>query len=100
MSVSLTATAEADLNEILDYIAEHDGVGRALRVHARIRAAFNQLATEPKMGHCRPDLTGSNVRWWRVLKFLVLYEPAADGIMVLRIIHGARDVPTLLENGI
>ena len=45
--VELTAAAERDVDEIVQYIAGHDLPDRALRVLEGIEAAVNGLATEP-----------------------------------------------------
>ena len=33
-------------------------------------------------------------------KHLIFYRPAADGIEVIRVIHGARDIDSVLESGL
>lgn len=59
-------------------------------------AGFNDLARQPKMGAPlslkHPDL--AHVRKWRVKGFDnhgVFYEPAADGVLILRVLHAASD---------
>ena len=42
----LTETAEAELGEILLYVADRDGVERALHVHDRFVRAFELLAAQ------------------------------------------------------
>ena len=58
-----TDTAEDGLDEILHYVAEQDGVERALHVHGKFVGAFEQLAAMPGSGAKRPELTGDRIRW-------------------------------------
>ncbi len=93
----LTETAEAELAEILLYVADRDGVERALYVHGRFVQAFELLAAQQGAGTTRPNLTGEHVRWWFVFKWVVIYDPESSPIGILRVIHGARDLERLLR---
>jgi toxin ParE1/3/4 len=66
---------------------------------------FTQLEQMPGMGHryesTQPRLAG--VRVWSVKGFpnhLVFYRPVQGGIEVILVIHGARDIPTVLAQEI
>lgn len=91
----LTQTAEAELAQILEYIAQHDGIDRALRVHAKFADAFDTLASSPRIGSLKPHLTPKNIRWWPVFKFLIVYDASSSPLTILRVIHGARDLARL-----
>ena len=93
----LTETAEAELDEILRYVVDRDGLDRALYVHDRFVHAFELLTAQPGSGTTRPDLTGGHVRWWFVFKWVVIYDPERSPISILRVIHGARDLERLLR---
>ncbi|HEY7118672.1 MAG TPA: type II toxin-antitoxin system RelE/ParE family toxin, partial [Tepidisphaeraceae bacterium] len=88
--------AKADLDEAADYIAR-DNVDAALRLYQAARDAFKLLADFPRLG---PEFPTNNpavagLRIWPIKGFrnyLVCYLPLADGVEVLRVIHGARDV--------
>lgn len=59
--------------------------------------AIGKLATMPQMGAVREsaDPTLAGLRQWpikRFRNFLIIYRPLRDGIVVVRILHGARDV--------
>ncbi|MEM6454500.1 MAG: type II toxin-antitoxin system RelE/ParE family toxin [Acidobacteriota bacterium] len=94
----LTEIAEDELEEILGFIAEHDGSSRAERVLVRFLDAFEHLAYSPRMGRRRQQLTGDTLRWWPVARFMVLYDPEADPLTVLRILHGARDLNRIFRD--
>lgn len=86
MSYRLTPTAERDLREILQYIAEEDGIDRALHVHEKFVEAFELIGTSPGVGRLREDLTGATVRW-TVFKFVLIYESQRSSVVILRVLH-------------
>ena len=92
----LTPTAEGDLREILQYVAEHDGLDRALRVHELLEHSFKLLASAPRSGRVRKELTGTSLRWWTVSGFVVVYEAEHSAIKILRVLHGMRDLDALM----
>jgi toxin ParE1/3/4 len=80
-----------------------DNLEVALRVYARIREAFEFVATHPGAGaKCEvvnPRLIG--LRYWPVTNYrnyLVLYRPLDDGAEILRVIHGAQDLARLVPD--
>lgn len=86
--------AEADLVDIWIYIAT-DSPAAAERVILRIEAAENQLAEFPEMAQPRDDLL-PGVRAWAVGDYLIFYRIEPDAVVILRILHGARDLGDLL----
>lgn len=94
----LTSKARSDLFGILDYIAS-DNPDAADRVEAAILADLDLLAANPRAGHIRADLTERPVRFWSVQRYpnyLIIYNPDSSPLMVLRILHAARDTTRLL----
>jgi toxin ParE1/3/4 len=85
--------ARADLNEIWDYIAA-DNIAAADRVAARFDSIFDLLAQRPRMGRLRDEIA-EGVRTFPAGNYLLLYRPTNDGIDVLRVIHGARDLGSI-----
>lgn len=97
-----TGLVEVDLLEHLDYIAVNNP-DAALRFVDTVEQAFARLSEMPEIGSLRefanPRLAG--VRAWPVPKFsryLIFYPVTQDSIRILRVLHGARDIPSLLEN--
>lgn len=91
--VKLLPAARKDLDGIADDIAEASGnvevaAGFVRRVYARCKLQ----ATRPLIGELRPEL-GPRVRQCFVGNYIVFYEPIENGIRVLRVIHGNRDIP-------
>ena len=67
-------------------------------MEADIFDACQRLAQKPNLGHFRRDLTDKPVRFFAVRgTYLVVYDPDTLPLEVLRVLHGARDVPTELE---
>ena len=86
--------AENDLDEIWWYIAQ-DSPHQADRFLDRLQERFLALADFPKMGTSRDDLQ-AGLRSQPVGNYLIFYFPLADGIEIVRVLHGSRDVASLL----
>lgn len=59
------------------------------------------LARSPHAGQARPDLTRRALRFWTVSPFknyVVVYDPDTQPLRILRILHGARNIPALLQD--
>ena len=98
--VTLSRAAAADLEAIDDYTIEHFGIEPAIRATERFRETFQALTEMPRSGQLRKEISppGREYRYRTVLgSFVVVYEPADDGIRVARIIHGARNLVAELE---
>lgn len=89
--------AETDLRAIQTYLVAEAGARLARKVMHEIREAIRFLASHPAAGHLRQDLADYPLRFWPVYSYLVIYDPSRKPIEVLRILHGAQDVATLLE---
>lgn len=91
--IILTPAAEDDLVAIWRYVvAESHNEGTANRLLDDIGGKSQLYAERPELGELRPDLA-PGVRCFPVGQYVVFYRPAADGIDVLRILHGMRDIP-------
>lgn len=84
-----------DLQGIWDFIAA-DSPQAADRVVAELFESFQQLAERPGMGHARRDLTERDVRFWPVGSYLVVYREHPLPLQIVAILHGARDVPSVI----
>ncbi len=87
----LTHAAANDLREIRDFLARRD-LAAARAVLDELEQALRELAEMPELGHRRPDLTDANLRFWRVFDYLVVYDAYRHPIVVVRVLHGRRDV--------
>jgi toxin ParE1/3/4 len=93
-----TPASRTDIVEILLHLRRHSR--RAARsLHAAIDETLRLLAEYPGAGKSRdelaPRLRSLPVRRYR--QYMIYYRPIADGIEVIRVIHGAREVRNLRE---
>lgn len=93
----LTEDADADINALWLYIAEHRSPNAADRLADRIYDAFELLAQNPFMGHQREDLTDRPVRFWNVRRYTIVYRPLPPPLRIIAILHGARDFAPILD---
>lgn len=91
--IQRTAQAEEDLIEIWIYIAQNNP-GAADRVLDDIEQLFHALGDNPLMGRLRPDIA-PELRYFTVGNYLILYRTVPDGVRIVRVIHGARDLSHL-----
>lgn len=91
----LTPAAKEDLDEIADFIRQ-DSPDAAIRVLRKLRESMRKLAGMPEMGHLREDLADEPLRFWPVYSYLIIYRPETRPIQILRVLHGARDVRSIL----
>ncbi|HWF78157.1 MAG TPA: type II toxin-antitoxin system RelE/ParE family toxin [Caulobacteraceae bacterium] len=95
LPVRRTNRAETDLDEIWLRIAQ-DNIAAAEEFAERVEAAENRLGRFPEIGQARPDLA-DDVRHWPLPPYLILYRVEQDCVLVVRIVHGARDLPRLFR---
>jgi toxin ParE1/3/4 len=93
--------ADQDLDDQAGYLAQHASLETALRFYDAAAATFEKVARMPGLGQQRestnPRLAG--LRVWRVEGFekhLIFYRPAGDAIEIVRVLHGARDIDTIM----
>ena len=86
--------AECDLDEIWWYIAQ-DNPRNADSFLDRIQERFISLADFPQLGTGRDELK-TGLRSQPLGNYLIFYFPLNDGIEVVRVLHGARDIGHLL----
>ncbi len=87
--------AQTDILEAWDFIAD-DSVSAADRWVDHLDEQFRLLATQPMMGRAREELA-PGVRSFPVGQFVIFYVPLHDGIDVVRVLHGARDVGVMFD---
>jgi toxin ParE1/3/4 len=95
--VELSGEAERDLEEIGDYIAR-DNPRRALSLVAELRAKCLDLAQGPLGYPLAPRYETQGVRRRLHGAYLIFFHANADKIVVLHILHGARDYGAILSS--
>lgn len=85
-----TATAEQDIDDILDYLDRHSPPA-ADRFAADLDARCQLLTTQPNTGRARDNLV-PGMRSVVVGNYLVFFLATDDDLFVVRVLHGARNV--------
>lgn len=95
----ISPKADRDLDAQFLYFAE-ESVDLARRYFTAAQNTLERLAQMPELGAVygfeRTEL--ADVRVWPVREFgnhLVFYRPVPGGIEVVRVLHGARDIPAV-----
>jgi toxin ParE1/3/4 len=101
MSITYAASALADLDNIEDDLLQvgthvlrlfHRRLARALGLYERFpHAAEEYRPPDPRF----PGMRHFVIR--RFESYVVFYEPVADGIRVIRVLHSARNFATLFN---
>lgn len=77
-----------DLDAIYEYISQ-DNRSAARRFLGKLHDRFRMLARQPLLGERHPGV-GQDLRLFSFTSYVILYKPLANGVEVLRVIHGAR----------
>jgi len=100
--VFVRARARRDILSNAAYIEEHGGEETAQRFLDATQRTFEALAKMPKLGVLcafrSPALR--HLRRWPVKGFenwLIFYLPKRRGVEIIHLIHGARDIESLLD---
>jgi len=101
-TLRLTPQADIDLTEHTTYLAQRDQKS-AERFLNSIQSDLQNLCLHPELGNERyRDLLpeAGPIRYFPVSNgfsnWLIFYVYASSSILVIRIIHGSRDIPDLL----
>lgn len=94
-TILVTPLAQEDLGGIWDYVAE-SGVERADQLLDLIYEKCQRLAEYPEMGRARHELL-IDLRSFTVKNYVIFYQPTDDGIEVLRVLYGARDIHRVFD---
>ena len=93
--------AQNDVDGIVEFIAQ-DNFAAANRFYTAVEETAALLVRTPTMGGKRdfPNRELQNVRFLRVqgfAQYLMFYRETEQTIEVIRIVHGARDLPVLFQ---
>ena len=95
---ALSPAAERDILEIVEWIAAENPVAaRGFRV-ALDKLAAN-IGEHPRIGTSRPHLASPPIRFLPIRGFphVVVYTPDRNPPLIVRVLHGARDLPEVLR---
>jgi len=96
-SLVISPEAKRDLVEIGLYIARQSGSReRADNFLDSIHQTCNMLATQPEMGQLRKEFATGLYRSFSVGNYVIYFRPTTNGVLIARVLHGARDHDALL----
>jgi len=97
----LRATAIRDVEDAIAFYRSSAGTAVALRFIDALERAYRHIERYPDAGSPRlaHELDIANLRSWLVRGFphVIFYIPTDAHVEVLRVLHGARDIPTSLQ---
>lgn len=95
MKFRLSAAAQSDLDDCWSYIAQ-DNIQAAERFLDVIVEKLAMLATHPNLGRkCMVESPG--LRQFLLSSHVIFYRLEPTHLEVVRILHGARDIETILK---
>jgi toxin ParE1/3/4 len=101
--LSVLPLADRDLDEQAGYLARQVSLETVLHFYDAAAATFEKLARMPGIGERRDSTKPrlAELRVWRVEGFekhLISYRPSGNGIDIVRVLHGARDIDRVLDS--
>ena len=87
--------AKADIIEIWDYIADDSEIGADAFIQT-IDKKFHILVDEPFLGIARDEIE-ADLRSFPVGRYVIFYRRISEGIEIIRVLHGARDLNFILN---
>ena len=92
-TVSWTPTAQAELDEITQFLLKSGQSTRAVETIAReLLADCDRYAGFPRLGAASPEI-GENCRVFSHKRWAIIYRPNQEGITVVGVVDAARDYP-------
>ena len=99
-AVFLTNDAARDLDELYDYITQHDAPQKANYVFGQIERALSRLSKFPERGTHPKELLALGILEYREIFFKpyrIIYRVMDKNVYILLIADGRRDMQTLLQ---
>jgi plasmid stabilization system protein ParE len=91
----LSPLVPSDLEEIAEFIAQ-DSPRHAVRTLCLLRAKMKEVAKQPEIYRLRPEI-GAEARLATVGNYLILFRIRKTTVRIERIVHGGRDLPSVLR---
>jgi plasmid stabilization system protein ParE len=89
----LTHSAQRDVREITRHIRTvQNSPQNARLVTTRLAAHFKKLANQPGLGHGHAEIDDPAIRVSYVTGLMVVYDATTSPLLVLRVLHPARDI--------
>ncbi len=95
-SFLLSNDADADLDEIFDYTESEYDFNQASKYLSNLDSLFEKLVENPNLGRERKELT-KGVYSIVEQEHIIFYEIREDYVLIVRVLHGRRDIPKFIE---
>ena len=96
MKYRISRQADADIERFCDYITQNNP-DAADRLDQSIHRAIQLLARFPGLGHSRRDVSDPRYRFRAVGNYVIAYRVEQKELVVVRVVHGARDFRKLFR---
>ena len=96
MRVRYSGSAKADLRNLLDHIS-NENPSAASKLNKAIRKAAASLSQNARRGRL-VNFPFGQLRRIIVPPYLIFYEVERSTVTIVRIVHGARDIPAVLAS--
>jgi len=93
--INRSPQSNKDMDAIWEYIAD-DNRKSANKLIRMISDGFVTLARHPRLVTARPDL-GKDLRYFPVGSYIILYREIAEGVEIVRVLHGARNLEAIFH---
>ncbi len=94
--IRVSEEAHVDVRKIRDHISQHRPRA-AERMVSTILDKYTLLARFPELGP-KCDELAPGLRYFVVRSYVIFYRPVTDGVEIVRVVHGARDLPALFKS--
>lgn len=91
--IIVTPSATRDLSAITDWISQQSLDG-ALKFYGDVDQVLQLLSNYPLMGQEVPEFE-LGLRRHTMGSYLLFYRPLSDGIELIRVLHGSREIERL-----
>jgi len=95
-----THTAQQDLTEIIEYIAQ-DSIGDALSILQKLENKAALLITLPNRGRILPELLDTGISQYREIvsaPWRIVYRVENKQVLIMAVLDSRRDLQTVLLN--
>jgi toxin ParE1/3/4 len=88
--------AQTDLDNIWDYIEERTSEEQVADFLRKLNAKMETLARNPYIGRTQDELL-PGLRSFPLKNYMIFYYPLENGIEVVRVLRGRRDIERIFE---
>jgi toxin ParE1/3/4 len=98
-AVRVRPAADRDVDAAVEYLLAENAPEAALKLLREFESALDRICGRPAIGSPRYARLIPGLRFWKLRRhsYLIFYVEQPRFIDVLRVLHGARDIPAALR---